>query len=114
MRTRRPFPDVEERDPEELGAVVVDPVSFSEFFPEHEADTAVSDNTFTPGEPENRRKRRAAVASWQPPEPTEDGEKLPTRRELVKQRQRGRLGKMDPALRRLQRKVISERARKHG
>jgi hypothetical protein len=67
MRTRRPFPDVEERDPEELGVVVVDPTNFSEFFPEHEADTAVSANGFTPSTADNRKARRAGVANWAPP-----------------------------------------------
>jgi hypothetical protein len=47
---------------------------------------------------ENRRARRAAVANFAHPEVS--------RRELLKQRQRQRRGKLDIETRRLQRKAI--------
>lgn len=106
MRTRRPFPDVEEHDQEELGVVVVDPADFSQFFPEHEADTAVSEPLFTPASGENRKARRGAVATWTPPKQEENEPRVPTRRELLAQRQRIRLGTTNTALRRLQRDRI--------
>ncbi len=68
---------------------------------------------------ENRRTRRAAVANWAPPKQDHGGDPraalnglvesgvqpppMPTRRELLKQRQRQRRGKLDIETRRLQR-----------
>ncbi len=67
---------------------------------------------FVPHEGENRKTRRAAVATWVPPNHAEQLEKIgaavpnmPTRRELWRQRQRQRRGKLDPETRRLQRKA---------
>ena len=76
---------------------------------------------FLPHRGENRRTRRAAVANWQPPavssngrtpgfDPDNEGSnppaatppRMPTRRELLGQRQRQRRGRLDPELRRLQ------------
>lgn len=111
MRTRRPFPDVEERDPEALGAVIVDPPAMPDYFPEHEAETATEAGGFTAHTAENRKARRAGVATWTPPAQEENAPRMPTRRELLKQRKRNQRGTTDPALRRLQRKAISERAR---
>jgi hypothetical protein len=85
-----------------------------------------------PHKGENRRTRRAAVANWTPPqEETRSmeqsigrdiqtngavvnggasapapAERMPTRRELLKQRQRQRRGKLDIETRRLQRERI--------
>lgn len=61
---------------------------------------------------ENRKTRRAAVANWVPPviekkASNQAVESAPTRRELWLQRQRQRRGKLDPELRRMQRKAIS-------
>ncbi len=69
---------------------------------------------FIPHQGENRRTRRKAVAKWVPPkqelpkngvggETSPPTPAMPTRRELLKQRQRKRRGKLDPELRRLQR-----------
>lgn len=55
---------------------------------------------------ENRTTRRAAVANWQPPKV--EGEKPPTRRELLEQRQKHQRGKLDPELRRLQRERLTK------
>ncbi len=83
---------------------------------------------FMPHQGENRRQRRAAVATWSPKDhPTaepvgagaeESGTRpdvepappppLPTRRELWAQRQRQRRGTLDPGLRRLQRRKAAE------
>lgn len=80
-----------------------------------------------PHQGENRQQRREAVANWQPPKQTNgaaasesapDGaspeenaaqtaapaERMPTRRELWAQRVKHRRGKLDPKLRRLQRR----------
>jgi hypothetical protein len=97
---------VEERDPEALGAVVVDPTNFSEFFPEHEADTAVGSGGFSQATADNRKARRAGVANWAPPVPAEGEPAMPTRRDLLQQRKRRDRGTVDVALRRLQRSAI--------
>lgn len=102
MRTRRPFPDVEETDPEELGATPV------EVAPALEASNAPPALGFIPHGSENRRTRRREVAKWTPPE----GPNMPTRRELLKQRQRNARGKLDPQLRRLQRQKLRQKGRK--
>jgi len=87
---------------------------------------------FIPHRGENRQQRRAGVATWAPPKADQPkaeagagagGEEpgtrpggepppapMPTRRELWKQRQRQRRGKLDPELRRLQRR----KAKQHG
>lgn len=82
---------------------------------------------FMPHRGENRRTRRAAVANWQPPKEKTlvvspetaaafpvgsvmPNQAMPTRRELWLQRQKHRRGKLDPELRRLQRKAL----KKHG
>lgn len=73
---------------------------------------------FMPHRGENRRTRRAAVATWSPkdhggdqrsgvePRPAAGVQPppMPTRRELLAQRQRQRRGTLDPELRRLQRR----------
>lgn len=78
---------------------------------------------FMPHKGENRRTRRKEVANWQPPKTrtmvvspetaaafpvgsTMPVERMPTRRELLKQRQRQRRGKLDIETRRLQRARI--------
>ncbi len=72
---------------------------------------------FMPHQGENRKQRLAGVATWNPkdhgggqqsgaePRPAAGAPPppMPTRRELWKQRQRQRRGKLDPELRRLQR-----------
>jgi hypothetical protein len=87
---------------------------------------------FMPHQGENRRTRRAESARWTPPKlitPKTETEtagaaqsppaanapnaaapapRMPTRRELLKQRQKQRLGKLDPELRRLQRKAAKQ------
>jgi hypothetical protein len=63
---------------------------------------------FMPASGENRRARRAAVATWAPPTLTE-GEQPPTRRELWAQRQKQRRGALDPELRRLQRERLNQK-----
>jgi len=76
---------------------------------EHGTEIALG---FMPHNGENRQKRRAEVATWKPPaysSPKVDGggavhETMPTRRELLKQRQNQRRGKLDPELRRLQKR----------
>lgn len=87
MRTRHPFEDV--------------PLEFETYaeFPEVKtldvpADIALG---FRPHAGENRKTRRAAVANFSHPGVS--------RRELLKQRQRNRRGKLDVELRRLQRKA---------
>lgn len=59
---------------------------------------------FAPHRGENRTQRLAGVANFVPP--TKDD---PSRRELLKQRQRQRRGKLDPELRRLQRERLKQR-----
>lgn len=59
---------------------------------------------FTPYDGENRTQRLAGVANFVPP--TKDD---PSRRELLKQRQKQRRGKLDPELRRLQRERLKQR-----
>ena len=59
---------------------------------------------FVPHRGENRTQRLAGVANWEPP--TKDD---PLRRELLKQRQRQRRGKLDPELRRLQRERLKQK-----
>ncbi len=56
---------------------------------------------------ENRQQRRKAGATWVPhaeavAEVAPIGEKMPTRRELLKQRRKHQRGKLDVELRRLQ------------
>lgn len=122
MRTRRPFPDVEETDTFQdleraLGHVTASSTGTVEL------------QRFTPHTAENRKARRAGVATWQPPKtkkarnssesratlgqqdegdglPVPPPHRIPTRRELLAQRKRARLGTVDPALRRLQREAI--------
>jgi hypothetical protein len=62
MRTRRPFPDVEERDLEELGVTVVD--ANTETLEQWAKITAAG---FAPSTADNRKARRAGVANWAPP-----------------------------------------------
>ncbi len=63
---------------------------------------------------ENRKQRLTGVATWSPKDHGDHGgdprvplnsavESMPTRRELLAQRQRQRRGKLDPELRRIQR-----------
>lgn len=59
---------------------------------------------FIPHDGENRTQRLAGVANFVPP--TKDD---PSRRELLKQRQKRRRGKLDPELRRLQRERLKQR-----
>lgn len=82
--------------------------------------TDVPPRGFMPHQGENRTQRRAAVANWVPPKqitPVPAGSEvtcgfhtgttpapMPTRRELWLQRAKQRRGKLDPELRRLQRR----------
>ena len=59
---------------------------------------------FAPHQGENRTQRLAGVANFVPP--TKDD---PSRRELLKQRQKRRRGKLDPELRRLQRERLKQK-----
>jgi hypothetical protein len=119
MRTRHPFEDVSlEFELPEAAREFVEPGSpLAELLPSL---------GFRQHQGENRKTRRAAVANWQPsqtngaaasapaagsraPDPVKPAaaptERMPTRRELLKQRQRNRRGELDVELRRLQRKA---------
>lgn len=111
MRTRHPFPDVP-LEFEDTGALLAEAVEAHERAGEIGVELPLG---FMPHAGENRVTRRAAVANWEPPvSPKVDGgdmdrktPAMPTRRELLKQRQKQRRGKLDPELRRLQRKAIN-------
>ena len=100
MRTRHPFPDVELGEPEhesvpvraefDIPGVVVGGAE------QVERGTAVPLG-FMPHTAENRKTRRAAVATFQ-----REGV---NRRELWRQRKRQRRGTLDPELRAAQRKA---------
>lgn len=102
MRTRHPFPDVD-LEYDEIG--LADALSSSGrtfgFDPDNAGSNPASATMIHQHQGENRTQRRAAVANWVPP----IGEKMPTRRELLHQRQRQRRGKLDIETRRLQRKA---------
>lgn len=141
MRTRHPFPDVElgelnaydlalaehgmpnaeirerylvnggDGSPDEPPGFVLLGVDEAPKHPDAvERGTAVPLG-FMPHRAENRKTRRAAVATWKPPAQTEaeaaaqDAPQYPTRRELWRQRKRQRRGKLDPGLRAAQRKA---------
>lgn len=120
MRTRHPFADIDltyEDSP--AGAEESGMFSLVEHEMQHHPDAVEKGIDlplgFMPHAGENRVTRRAAVANWAPPvSPKVDGADMdrktpamPTRRELLKQRQKQRRGKLDPETRRLQRKAIN-------
>jgi hypothetical protein len=93
MRSSHPFPELE-LSFEEPTAVE------AEAQPAHHPDYCEKGTELAlglmPHRGENRRQRRAAVANFEHPEAD--------RRELWEQRKRQRRGKLDPELRRLQRR----------
>jgi hypothetical protein len=125
MRSSHPFPELELSFEEP-------PAVEAEAQPAHHPDYCEKGTEialgFIPHRGENRRTRRTAVATWAPPEqdykarnssesranPVQRDEAeglhvppppdIPTRRELWLQRQKQRRGKLDPELRRLQRR----------
>jgi hypothetical protein len=101
MRTRHPFPDVD--IPLETSGLRVNELDANEEPSAHpdycEKGTELALG-LVPHRGENRTQRRAAVANFQ----AEGAD----RRELWRQRQRQRRGKLDPELRRLQRKALKK------
>lgn len=103
VRTRHPFPDVtlefdtEPSANEILAALHPDAEIIRPELNEFGTEIALG---FMPHQGENRTTRRAAVANFEV--------KGVSRRELLKQRQRQRRGKLDPELRRLQRKALKK------
>ena len=103
MRSRHPFPDVP-LEPGELQLLGVDEMTPAhdeaiEVHPDYTTKGVEFPLGFMPHKGENRRTRRATTAQWVPPA------EAPTRRELVRQRQKQRRGTLDVATRRLQRKA---------
>ena len=89
----KPLPDI-------IGEIVTDDVTL--LGPPPETNTTPA-RGFFPYDAENRTQRRAASATWQPPEGQEDSEGL--RRRLLEQRKRIARGTLDVKLRRAQRKA---------
>ena len=86
-----------------VGEVVTDDITLEA--PPPEANTEPGRGFFA-HQGENRRTRRAEVARFTPPEDTPKAEAKGMRRRFLKQRQRRAMGKLDPELRRLQRKAL--------
>ena len=102
MRTRRPFPDVQEREPPTQ--IVLHPAQYAAL------ETALMKHVEPPPPPPamhasaNRRQRRAGVATFSGPKELGPG----LRRKLLEQRKARALGTLDVELRRLQRRKAKE------
>lgn len=102
MRSRHPFPDVEEQPPTAEVAVPFEPTAMPALSAHATADPVTQETPVRWHTVENRQQRRRGVATFQGPK--ELGPKL--RRELLEKRQRAAHGKLDVELRRLQRKAL--------
>lgn len=92
------------RAPDIIGEIVTDDLTLMRTEPETEQAAG-----FVSHETENRRQRRAGVATFAPHPDLPETEAKGLRRRLLKQRQRLAKGTLDVALRRAQRKATSER-----
>lgn len=108
LRTRHPFPDltIYADDPAPVEQVRQALELGPEVHPDARERGVELALGFIPHRGENRKTRRAAVATWEQPEDVRT-----TRRELLKQRKRRDRGTLDVELRRLQRKALSEHGR---